>query len=112
MTDRPTEAKPIERKVTRFICPFCRRGRSKRSYAQEHIDQCWKNPAQRSCGSCANFRSGSQGGYDEPGCDPYCAVGAEIHSADGDKQLVRLCPSWEPSTFVVETALRDVGWSI
>jgi hypothetical protein len=90
-------AEPIVRTVKRYVCPFCHRGRSKALYAQDHIDQCWKNPATRSCGSCPHYRPGYPASYEEPGCDPSCAIGADPFAgidADSEYMIVRDCPSW------------------
>lgn len=52
-TSVATENAPIERVVTRYICPHCHRGRSSRKAATVHIAQCWRNPGNRSCKTCA-----------------------------------------------------------
>ena len=91
-------AEPIVREVKRYVCPFCHTGRSKRPTAQAHIDQCWMNPAQQSCGTCAHYDKGYPGDYDEgPGEDPSCLVDADMRAGTdtGEFRIVRLCPSWQ-----------------
>jgi len=58
--------------VTRWRCPFCRRSRSHKKAAAEHIARCWLNPAARSCKTCANLSPG----YDACGCEPGCNWGS------------------------------------
>jgi hypothetical protein len=41
--------------VRRYVCPHCHRGRAKESSIYAHLQFCWKNPAAKSCGSCANY---------------------------------------------------------
>ena len=35
---------PIERRVIRYVCPFCSRGHSARPSAFAHIARCYRNP--------------------------------------------------------------------
>lgn len=90
MTSLP-DAVPIEIRVTRFVCPFCRRGRSKRALTVAHIGRCWSNPATRACRTCSNYDPG----YSEPDVGyvelPCCRAGVPVDSGE----MVTGCPSWE-----------------
>ena len=46
-------SEPIPLEVTRYICPHCRRGHSKKLACSAHISRCFKNPENRSCKTCA-----------------------------------------------------------
>lgn len=50
-----THPEPITRKAIRYLCPFCRKGRWKKSECVDHIAQCHKNPAVRGCLTCGAF---------------------------------------------------------
>ena len=41
--------------TTRHRCDFCGSTYSSKSNATRHEKQCWKNPATRSCLTCAHF---------------------------------------------------------
>lgn len=76
-------SEPIEIKVTRYKCPHCKRGHSKRRAAVEHIARCWRNPAVRACLSCVHFDR------DEDG--PYCDA---LNAAVELEAVVVDCPTW------------------
>lgn len=48
-------SEPIAFTVTRFKCPHCSRGRSKRVAAIAHMARCWRNPDVRGCLTCRHF---------------------------------------------------------
>ena len=66
---------PLERRVTRYVCPFCHRGHSKKPAAVEHVAVCFRNPERRACPGCVHFKLCCTGF--ECGCagEPYCDVG-------------------------------------
>ena len=92
---------PVAIKVTRYICPFCSRGRSKRTATAEHIERCWKNPAVKSCLTCVHLDRGDAGEPCFPGrqcsCnDAYTDCGEGIDLGNGDPTLFPQtgCPMW------------------
>lgn len=87
-------AKPIERRVVRYICPFCKRGRSDRSAAWAHVARCFRNPAARSCKTCAAYQPVERSDYNTgyPGCSEGCHAGNDISA-----RLPVGCDDWEPS---------------
>lgn len=106
MTSFDTTA-PREIQVTRYVCPHCSRGHSKRDAATAHIARCWKNPALRGCKSCVHFEQGrvERCGCGHPHCDDYdsqpdiCLVGREL--VDG--KPVTGCSQWKSTTDIEET---------
>lgn len=70
---------PISIVVTRYVCPYCHRSRSRRKPCQDHMERCWKNPALRGCKTCVNFVGNR------------CRVGFNL--APG---LVTGCSKWKP----------------
>lgn len=76
--------------VKRYRCDFCPKGLASKSAMRNHESQCWKNPAAKSCGSCAHFEPFSY--PDEP---EYCAIEADSMGewATG-KPKPRQCHSW------------------
>lgn len=46
---------PIPLVVTRWVCPYCHRSRSRRRPCEAHIKLCWKNPELQGCKTCAFF---------------------------------------------------------
>lgn len=72
---------PIPLTVTRYICPFCHRGRSRARACLEHMARCWKNPALKGCKTCINFL-----GHDK------CGVGFNLKNG-----LVTKCQKWKPA---------------
>ncbi|GAA4085144.1 hypothetical protein [Actinomadura miaoliensis] len=48
-------AEPIAITVTRYLCPYCRRGHSKKAAAARHIARCWWSPAAKGCKTCALY---------------------------------------------------------
>jgi hypothetical protein len=92
---------PIPVKVTRYLCPYCRRGHSAKARARDHIQRCWDNPGARGCKTCDHFepyemdcwRSGS-GEHPER-----CRLGIELPASErGGTTLALGCPSWEAVT--------------
>lgn len=91
---------PVPVTVQRFECPFCKRRRSAKKAAAEHIARCWLNPAARACKTCAHFT-------DEPGGEP-CIPGqacdcnsayqqCEAGVADvAGGRIMSGCPLWKP----------------
>lgn len=84
---------PVMSHVLRYLCPFCRRGRSTAQAARAHIARCWKNPAAQSCKTCAAYQPAELGHYATgyPGCPEGCDGGHSL--ADG---LLVGCSDWEP----------------
>ena len=94
------EPEPVT--VRRWRCPFCRRSRSSKKLTAEHITRCWKNPLNRACKSCANYRYYPGAGVPDP-CIPgrpcnceqdemTCEAGIEIEPANFP---VTDCPLWK-----------------
>jgi len=91
---------PIPVVVTRHQCPHCRRTHSKKAAAVAHIARCWKNPANRSCKSCALYEPAVWGEPCFPGrwCDcnteaEHCLAGIAL---EPNAMPVTSCPKWEP----------------
>jgi hypothetical protein len=91
---------PEQITVTRWRCPFCRRSRSAKRAAAEHMARCWLNPAVRSCKTCANFEPAADACGCEPGCNwgspaggipDRCGAGADI--SDGEVRTG--CRLWQ-----------------
>lgn len=84
---------PIPVVVTRFQCPHCRITRAKKSAMAAHIARCWRNPAAKSCKTCALFQPFEEGPYDgHPGFAAGCGVGWPI-----DHRLKADCRDWQGS---------------
>lgn len=72
---------------TRYRCPICRRSYSRRGTAVNHQAQCWLDPENKACRTCAHFNPR--------------ACFAETCSSDGEPldsftgKWVIGCPSWE-----------------
>lgn len=73
---------PLPLVVKRYQCPFCRRSRSARRAAEQHIARCWLNPAARACKTCAHFSNDEDYG-------PDCGAGVDL-----EKGLRDFCPLW------------------
>jgi hypothetical protein len=69
---------PIARKVTRWVCPFCSRGRAKRAATLEHMTRCYRNPAARACLTCSLYVPPSGDGIIEPFSPEYCQTGLNM----------------------------------
>jgi hypothetical protein len=87
---------PVEISVTRYVCPHCRRGHSKRRAAVEHIARCWRNPTNRTCKTCAHLHH--EHAEPEVGLAgaTYCAA-IEVDGRDLDLtgEAPRVgCPAW------------------
>lgn len=85
---------PVRIKVTRYRCPFCERSRSRKQATVEHIARCWRNPAVRSCRTCANYEPPNAG------CGEYrcnCGSGEFCHAGVTlpDDGPVTGCEKWE-----------------
>lgn len=85
--------RPIQVPVWRYLCPFCRRGRSTAKAASAHIARCFKNPEARACKTCAAYQPPESGDYETnyPGCPEGCDGGRDISEG-----LLIGCPIWEP----------------
>lgn len=83
---------PITKRVLRHYCPFCSRGHQKLNAAARHIERCFKNPAARSCKTCALYEPGERadliGNY--PGCAEACGEGLSM------RPMPTACPKWLP----------------
>lgn len=98
---------PREITVTRYVCPHCSRGHSKKSAAAAHIGRCWKNPAARACTTCVHFTRGYVERCDcgHPHCEDYdeqpdtCLVGLVLI----DDKPVTGCPKWQSTSDIEET---------
>jgi hypothetical protein len=81
---------PAEIVVTRYVCPHCRRGHSRRRAAVEHIARCWRNPTNRTCKTCTHHHHEP----DEPQVGlmggPFCAAGVDLA---GEAPRID-CPTW------------------
>jgi hypothetical protein len=92
-------AEPVERHVSRWLCPFCNRGRSKRPAILAHMPGCYRNPAAKRCGTCEHLCPAEREEYDYsigamtfPGSPEFCVEGVQWE--DGVKP--RDCPKWSP----------------
>lgn len=104
-------------RVTRHRCDWCAKAYASRAYAQRHEAKCSRNPAQRTCSTCAHFSRTPccASASDECGCmgRNECAVGAfvtwrfndhETHAPDPNgwwthvEDWRRDCPSWSGGT--------------
>jgi hypothetical protein len=88
----------VERRVTRFLCPFCRRGHSARKAAERHVVRCFRNPAVGGCKTCAHFSPAerpdlysSSHNYHE-GAPEGCDEGVDLTAG-----LQRNCAVWCPA---------------
>jgi len=82
-TETPREPIPVV--VTRWLCPYCHRGRSRRGPCEEHMARCWRNPALKGCKTCFFYERDSQG--------EHCNAGFRLK--DG---LVTKCTKWKPES--------------
>lgn len=93
-------AEPIPVRVTRYRCPFCRRGHSTKARAVDHIGRCWHNPAVRACKTCAHnelCECEPEVGYCCGTCATgLCAAGVQLRDPDGSWQVEMPCPKWAP----------------
>lgn len=86
---------PIPVQVTRYLCPYCGRGRSRARTAKLHMERCWKNPSLRGCKTCIFFdTSGWAGGKPVTGKPRpgRCKAGFTL-----TKGLVTQCRKWQSS---------------
>ena len=83
---------PIRIVAVRYQCPHCRRGRSSKAATIAHIDRCWRNPATRSCKTCAHHIVV----YGEPevGLPGFERCGADGRDLDPITSPVVKCPLW------------------
>ena len=98
LTEVPLPA-PVPVTVQRYECPFCKRRRSAKRTAAEHIARCWRNPAARACKTCEHW-------VNEPGGEP-CFPGRHCDCNSGyadcragvegvDKGEIKTgCPLWQ-----------------
>ena len=101
--------------VVRHRCGWCRRTFASKSYAARHEASCNRNPASKTCATCAHFTRTPccSSPSDDCGCNGLndCAVGAFVTwkfddhgtrtpKADGwwthVEDYRRQCPSWVP----------------
>lgn len=95
---------PVRILATRWLCPFCHRGRSSKAATTDHIERCWKNPENRTCKSCANYAYYPGGETCFPGRPCNCNDAERSCRADVDLPPVGQavgfpvvdCPLWEP----------------
>ena len=80
----------------RHRCDFCRRSYASVTKARRHEEECWRNPATRSCPTCIHFQP-------SPFID--CALGlgtydASEHYPEDDPRFhwEQNCPSWAAIT--------------
>lgn len=82
--------------VTRWRCPHCNRSRSSKSVTIAHMSRCWRNPAARSCKTCANHvpdASEPEVGYVAPEC---CDAGIDLPFEEDPQNPYPInCPKWE-----------------
>ena len=74
---------------TRLPCPYCPNVRSTDEAIAKHVAQCWRNPATRSCVTCANFRPATYL------ADAGCGVGVDLDSGEPYTALPINCSEWE-----------------
>ena len=101
MTDTPptrpphaptATGRPIARRVTRYLCPYCSRGHWSKARAVEHIARCWRNPEVRACKTCPLYEPWSEGPYREhPGFPEGCGAGHDLTAG-----LRSGCADWKP----------------
>lgn len=110
MVEPAMAAEPVLVIVRRWLCPFCRRGRSSKRATTAHVGRCWLNPAVRSCKTCASFDEGGDACGCEPGCNwgspsgpipPSCGAGIELATVP-----MTGCPLWTAVAGDTESAVR------
>lgn len=87
---------------TRYRCPACRRSWSKQSVARKHIeDGCYKDPANRGCGTCVHYEFVDAEPEVGLGWHHECAKDGELFG-QGDEwgnlpreDFASDCPLWE-----------------
>ena len=79
---------PIAIKVTRFVCPYCRRGHSARSVCAGHIGRCFRNPANKACKTCVYYGAATSGDAVTPGEAESCAW-------ENSDSIPAGCSTWE-----------------
>ena len=88
--------------VKRWACPFCHRSRSAKAATVAHIARCWRNPAVRSCKTCAHYEYDPGGDPCEPGRPCSCNAGSEECAAGVDLTSGPVprtdCPLWSLAT--------------
>ena len=86
----PVQVEPIAKRVSRFYCPFCGKGKWSRSAAVQHLENCWRNPSARSCGTCSHRGSSDRSAI-------WCDIGVNWRMPEGeDTKIIRQCESWVP----------------
>lgn len=93
---------PVRVQVTRWRCPHCGRSHSGRTRAQAHMARCWRNPAARSCKTCAHFQPAIDDCPGTPGCgcgnDEFCHQDLDVQIAvetrPGTFTFPINCPLW------------------
>jgi hypothetical protein len=98
------KSEPIPRRVLRHYCPHCGKSRSARTAAVNHIARCFKNPAAKSCRTCACYQPVEQPEYSDygrpsyPGCPEGCDAGVNIEAGP-----VTNCALWEARRLITES---------
>lgn len=90
---QPVTVEPIAVQVTRFLCPYCHRGRSSKRAAKLHMVKCWRNPDLRGCKTCAMFQTHAWPGKPAVGTKAPGRCNAGLNLAPG---LVTKCRKWKP----------------
>lgn len=79
--------------TTRYRCTCCRKSWQSKTRADRHVAiGCLWDTEHRACPTCAFDERGYPGSYDEPGCEPYCAIDAR---QEGERWVLH-CPEWKP----------------
>lgn len=96
----PEAAQPVPVMVRRYDCPFCRHRRAAKKAAGEHMARCWRNPATRSCKTCAHLTEVADGEPCVPGQPCHCNEGYSYCEAGMTFGAVTFpvtgCPLWKP----------------
>lgn len=93
---------PLTVRTTRYHCPSCGRGHSKKPAAVAHMGRCWKDPDNRACKTCDH--------YVPPEYEPETGIYADEYcGSDGDISagLVANCPYWEPDHYTAVAVARS-----
>lgn len=84
-----SEPRPIT--VTRWVCPYCNRGRAHKTATITHMARCWRNPEARSCFTCTHFNSGEDHPDHNFTRHESCSKGIDLQEAG----LPVGCPTWK-----------------
>jgi hypothetical protein len=103
------QAEPIT--VRRWRCPHCHKSWSSRQRANSHAETCFRNPAARSCLTCAHHEPGDHGGYHESPTPEMCEAAwdstpvfinreGEPHAGPELRFPQLNCPMWDPGEWL------------